>query len=149
METINVELKLDHKIDIEAATGSVNTKIMEYEEMCKFIFEQEGFETKDMTSKSREAGIKTARQICVSIGREVLKKTLRQLAAPFGQDHATIIHSIKTVKSDCETNKLFSRRVDAYVELVRRKVEDGRMAAMLALEDSVSRMEEESLIELQ
>ena len=98
---------------------------MTYTEMCKYVFEQEGFPDWEdwKLSKSREKDIRRARQICIYLGDLFFKQVSSgRLAAIFGQDHATALHSIKVIQNDCKTDKNLTLRISTYMSHIKEEI---------------------------
>lgn len=116
---------------------------MTYVDMCKYIFKEEGFPDWRWArvDKSRTAEIKTARQICYYMGSIFYNgMTLNQLAEPFGQNHATVIHSIKTINNLRETEKTFDTRITNYIEAVSRWIDGNVITARVQKEKELAAM---------
>ena len=60
--------------------------------------------------KYRKKELVAARQIHMAILRVVFKKSLNKSGEPYDKDHATVLHSVKTVKNLVETNSVYRRR---------------------------------------
>ena len=117
---------------------------MTYIEMCKYVFREEGFSDwkRLRQSESRKAELKTARQICMYLGDAYFNGiTLKQLAAPFGLDHATAIHSKKAITNRRDTERAFDEKMKAYFHnldqlfqesiILTRITKERELAAML------------------
>ncbi|MDD4971920.1 MAG: helix-turn-helix domain-containing protein [Paludibacter sp.] len=67
-----------------------------------------------------------ARQLIIAFRRVVLRLSLAESASEFGRDHATALHSIRTVQSDYQTSsdyrKLFGDVFNDYPELLSYKI---------------------------
>lgn len=61
----------------------------------------------DVITKSRKAEVVRARQILVSYNHLVLLKTQEISGKEFNVNHSTVIHCIKVVQNEFETNKKY------------------------------------------
>lgn len=67
-------------------------------------------------SRSRKSEIVRARQILVSYNHLVLFKTQEDSANDFNIKHSTVIHSIKSVQRDYQTNKNYRKLFGEFLE---------------------------------
>jgi len=78
-------------------------------------------------SKSRKREIVQARQIAMTIAKEISDEygyhwSLASIGWNIGnKDHATVLHSRKTVNNLCDTNRVFLRDVNNIREIIRLK----------------------------
>ena len=73
----------------------------------------------EMYSKSRFRQAVMARQLCMSALRDFSEMSLGQIGARYGKDHATVIHSIRTVKNLYATDKAYRAKVDDVYDAIR------------------------------
>lgn len=72
-----------------------------------------GITIDDMVSKSRKHEIVLARQMAIALTRALTRLPLKKIGAAFGgRDHATVLHSIKTIEDYKFTDKLVKRDHD-------------------------------------
>ena len=93
---------------------------MNYEEMCRYIAAREGFTDWDLflasTGKRGEA-IRLARQICMYLGYEFFKNlTLAKLGRVFHKDHATVLHSVRTIGDERTHNRSLDMKINTYIK---------------------------------
>ncbi len=55
--------------------------------------------------KTRTRSVVKARQVSMYIIREITGKPFQEVGRYFNLDHATVLHSVKTVKNEMSTNK--------------------------------------------
>ena len=73
----------------------------------------------ELKSRSRVFNIKNARQVAMYLLSEELKMSTNAIAAEVGlQDHSTVMHGVKKIKTDIDTN--FTLRDD--ITNIREKV---------------------------
>lgn len=78
--------------------------------------------------KNRKRELVTARQLHMSFVKLSLRKSQKASGAIYGKDHATVIHSIKTIKNLVETDKnyriqfseLFEKMIEYDHSLIER-----------------------------
>ncbi len=69
-----------------------------------------GITIEDMRSKSRKHEIALARQMAITLTKNLTRLTLKQIGAAFGgRDHATVLHSIRTIENYCFTDKMVKK----------------------------------------
>ena len=96
---------------------------MTYETMCQYVFKQESVPWALSSTKSRKKNLVHARQLCMSLGAEFFNRmTLETLGLMFGKDHATVMHSKKTIKNEVETNRLEAQKYNEYYAYIKSKV---------------------------
>lgn len=92
------------------------------EKIAKIVAEAYGIEYYTMFKKSRKRTLVAARQMTIFLSRMFYGLSLSELADFFGKDHATAIHSIKTVTNEIETNRA---KKSEYIQLLRMIREAG------------------------
>jgi chromosomal replication initiator protein len=69
-----------------------------------------GITVEDMRSKSRKHEIALARQMAITLTKNLTRLTLKQIGAAFGgRDHATVLHSIRTIENYCFTDQMVKK----------------------------------------
>lgn len=77
-----------------------------------------GITPEEIEVKKRDRNIVLPRQLCHHFSKEMTKKSLSEIGWRFGRkDHATVLHSTKTINNLRETNKSFRAK---YEELVSK-----------------------------
>jgi len=110
---------------------------MTYKEICLSICEGEGIAYDDLVSRSRKRELVQTRQLCMYFGHMFLKHsmTLAAIGAPFGRDHATVLHAKKTVQNIMTFDKVFRARVLHYeMKFEKLKTETGIVSIKEELE---------------
>lgn len=69
--------------------------------------------------KSRIREIMIPRQVAHYVLRRHSKFNLKEISGYFGINHATVIHSVKTVENDIDTNPRFKKDVEAIVAIIK------------------------------
>lgn len=64
-----------------------------------------GISEREFYQDTREMPIKEIRQICMWYKKSFTSETLNSIAKPFKRDHATVIHSTKTIDRLLTTDK--------------------------------------------
>jgi len=77
-----------------------------------------GFNASLLPVKTRKREVVEARQVLMVYRHEILKQSQAAAAAPYGKDHATVIHSQKTVKNLLETNTIFKDKYERFYKCV-------------------------------
>lgn len=68
----------------------------------------------DMTTinvRSREWNLRKTRQVCIFFLREFTNLSSGQIGAFFNRDHATVLHAVKTVGNEIDTDKAYSHEI--------------------------------------
>lgn len=75
-------------------------KKLDVETIQEMVSVQLGISVEDMVSKSRKHEIALARQLAIALTRKLTRMPLKKIGAAFGgRDHATVLHSIKTIEN--------------------------------------------------
>ena len=89
---------------------------MTYDQICKYIFEQQGLDFDKSSNKCRERNLVDTRYMCIYLGRRFTRLSLRRLSGVFGKDHATGLHGIRKVKELYETDRIYRDNFRVYFE---------------------------------
>lgn len=112
---------------------------MNYEEICQYVFKEEGLDWQLRISKRRDDDLKTARQIAMYLGNVFYPEiTWSDLARVFSKDHATAIHSVKVINNRMDVDKRFVEKIVNYkkhIKGIADSVRDSKDAELLT--DSV------------
>lgn len=73
-----------------------------------------------LSKKTRKREVVEARQVLMKYRNENLKMSLAQASKPYGKDHATAIHAIKTVNNLLETDSNFRVKYELFLERAKQ-----------------------------
>jgi chromosomal replication initiator protein len=105
------------------AQGSVPARgnIISPEEIQRAVAEAWGVRPEALASKRRTKDLTVPRQVAMYLIRELLDVALVQIGEVFGgRDHSTVIHSIRKVEGQMESDYEFRDRVEALRDELRR-----------------------------
>lgn len=110
---------------------------MTYDEICQYVFEEEGVSWDMRLSRKRDRGLVIARQISIYIGNWFHPRlTWSFLGEPFKRDHATAIHAVRTINDLMEFDKTLRAKIFGYLDYVREKSKkDAESEVMKTLQD--------------
>lgn len=83
------------------------------EQISKAVAEYYNLYEKQLHVKSKKGILVKSRQIVMFTARELTKMTFTEIGGYFDRDHATAIHSHKTVKNEMATNQIYRYEVQA------------------------------------
>jgi chromosomal replication initiator protein len=116
---------LQKKIDLDTArqvtAKQVKEKRTEYTipYIIKIITSYFDLENGDLQTKSRKREIVQARQLAMFFSKKLTKSSLSSIGAEIGgKDHATVLHSCRTVEALYQTDKMYK----VYFEDIERKL---------------------------
>lgn len=66
---------------------------------------------KKIFQDTRKRELTKCRQISMYIARQLTELSLSEIGAYFNKDHATVLHSVKAVQKDIDTNRVFKTEV--------------------------------------
>jgi len=72
----------------------------------------------DLQLKTREETIREARQVCMYYLKIHTKASLQRIGLYYKKDHATVLHSVNTVKNQMDTNKYFNQKIEMMEESI-------------------------------
>lgn len=113
---------------------------MNYKEVCLSICKEEGYDYDLVTTRSRKRELVITRQLCMYFGAMFFRNkiTFAALAEPFGRDHATINHAVKTINNLMFSDKLLRARVMQYtIKFEKMKTE----ATIITVQEEIKRNE--------
>lgn len=91
------------------------------EDIKKAVAEAWGVRPEALSSKRRTKDLTVPRQVAMYLIREILDVALVQIGAVFGgRDHSTVIHSLRKVESQMQSDLSFRDRVETLGEDLRR-----------------------------
>lgn len=73
----------------------------------------------ELHSRTRLRQVVMARQLCMAVLKDFSDMSLNQIGQRYGLDHATVIHSIRTVKNLYTTDKAYRAKVDDVYDAIR------------------------------
>lgn len=83
------------------------------------VAEHFGISPEDIASKKRTAELVQPRQIVMYFCREMTENSLQNIAKAIGKkDHTTVLHGIKTITKEMESNEELKNKVD----IIRKKI---------------------------
>jgi len=92
----------------EVIAGNQRTNTIVLHEIQEIVFEITGATEEQMRSRTRKREIVMARQAIMSFYRRIGKNiSLREAGEVYDKDHATVLHSIKTMTELNDTSKQF------------------------------------------
>jgi len=108
---------------IEEGGGKINYQKV-YNTVIDTVCSFEGYSAEEIksSSNSRKREIVMIRQQCIYFGKRLTKLSLQKLADPFGKDHATSLHSIRTIQNLIDTQKPFAKQMDEIEKLIDKKL---------------------------
>lgn len=87
--------------------------------IIEVVAEHFGISPEDITSKKRTAELVQPRQIVMFFCREMTENSLQNIAKAIGKkDHTTVLHGIKTITKEMESNEELKNKVD----IIRKKI---------------------------
>ena len=101
--------KCEVKIPIKDIEFLVTTTIIE-----DVVAKNYSCEVKDITTKSRKRATCEPRQIAMYFEKEMTRLSLEAIGQRFGnKDHATVLHSVKTIKNLIDTDLKFKQSIES------------------------------------
>lgn len=103
---------------------SSHTKILTVETIQKIVADFYAIKISDLISKNRERKIARSRQIAMYLAKNFTCDSLPKIGIAFGKNHATVIHSVKTIsKMMTEDQKILGE-----VKLLEEKIKSDYQA---------------------
>lgn len=114
-------------IDLELAKEALKDiiypdkpKIITLNMILEVVAEHYKIDQEEITSKKRTAEIALPRQIFMYLCREMMPNiTLKGIAAILERDHSTVLHGIKKVEEDIQTNKELKDTIEILKEKIK------------------------------
>jgi chromosomal replication initiator protein len=119
----NQEITVDFARESLKAQASVPARghIISPEEIQNAVAEAWGVRAEALASKRRTKDLTVPRQVAMYLIRDLLDLALVQIGEVFGgRDHSTVIHSIRKVEGQMESDYEFRDRVEALRDELRR-----------------------------
>lgn len=93
---------------------------MTVEEIQRIVCDYLNIEEDLVRARTRKREIVQARQVGMYFSKQLTKHSLKTIGLHFGgRDHSTVIHAIRSVKNEMDTNSVFRDTVDA----IEKKIE--------------------------
>lgn len=73
-----------------------------------------------LAKKTRKREVVEARQVLMKYRKEMMKLSYSQAAAPYGKDHATALHAVRTVNDLMETDSNFRVKYELFLERAKQ-----------------------------
>lgn len=86
-----------------------------------------GIPVEMLTVKTRKRAVVNARQIVLSVRHLLLDLSQSEAGLPYKKDHATVLHSVKTVKNLLDTDKVFQRRYRRTFLVIKSKFKNAEL----------------------
>jgi len=100
-------------------------KPLTYKEIIERVIDLEGFTPDQVRLKCRKRELVFARQIAMYFSRKLTKVSLARTGSYFNQNHATVLHAIKTVNDLMDTDAEIKGRVKRYEKILRNGTSAG------------------------
>jgi chromosomal replication initiator protein len=99
---------------------SLSKKPSTHKGIQEFIAQKYNIKVSDLISKSNKHDIAFPRQIAMYICKKVTKSPLHEIGHNFGgKHHSTVLHSIKKIKKEIETDYEFAKEIKSLVDLFK------------------------------
>ena len=106
------------KIDLELARGALGDtdspeqRRITIQQILDAVTKYYGVRLADLQSKKRNKSIAWPRQVCMYLARKHTRYSLEEVGGYFGgRDHTTVLHGVRTVTGDMETDPEIARQV--------------------------------------
>jgi chromosomal replication initiator protein len=90
------------------------------EHIQKTVAEYYDLRVSDLTGKNRSNSIAAPRMMAMFLSRNLTDKSLPDIGAAFGKNHATVIHAVNKIKKDCVSNNSLS----GTLSLIKRRLQN-------------------------
>ena len=89
-----------------------------FEMISDIICEGEKLKMEQLQEDTRKEEIVFARQLIMFFAKKMKIGSLSYIGAKFGKDHATVLHSIKTINNYIDTDRLKRERIISYAQKI-------------------------------
>lgn len=89
-------------------------------EVIKEVSKYYGLWEEQIKAKTRKREIVKPRQIAMYLIHKFSTYPLQQIGSIFNLNHATVIHAIKSVRNDIQTDKDFKKEVDDLIAILQQ-----------------------------
>lgn len=118
-----------------------------FDMICETICKGEGFTLEQLQDETREQEIVFARQLIMFFAKKMKVGSLSYIGRKFDKDHATVIHSIKTINNYLDTDKYKRPLIISYAEKIgpTKKIFDKKIQMQIMLkplQEDVSNLEQ-------
>jgi len=115
-ELINQFNKEDFKFELNLTILKKEKQYMKLGDIMQIVCRKTNLTPEYLCMKTREQSIVLPRQICHFIASKNTKHSLKSIGAYFGnKDHATVLHSIRTIQGYIDTDRAFRGK---YLDLI-------------------------------
>jgi chromosomal replication initiator protein len=109
----------ENRIDLELAKSALGEsetaeqKRITIQQILDAVTRYYNVRLSDLQSKKRHKSIAFPRQVCMFLARRHTRYSLEEIGGYFGgRDHTTVLHAVRTVGEDCETDKEIAQQID-------------------------------------
>lgn len=118
-----------------------------FDMICETICKGEGFTLEQLQDETREQEIVFARQLIMFFAKKMKVGSLSYIGRKFDKDHATVIHSIKTINNYLDTDKYKRPLIISYAEKIgpTKEIFDKKIQMQIMLkplQEDVSNLEQ-------
>lgn len=79
---------------------------------------------KKIFQDTRKRELTKCRQISMYIARKLTDLSLSEIGAYFNKDHATVVHSVKAVQKEIDTNRVFKSELSLLLSRTKKAIYD-------------------------
>jgi hypothetical protein len=97
-----------------------NNTTMTENSIKEVVAEYFHLEESDLSIPSRECKLVEARHIAMSLCREFTSLSFGRIGQAFNRDHASVMHAMKAVSNQIETNQKYAKQFEKIKELLLR-----------------------------
>ena len=95
---------------------SLKKKAITIEGVQEFIAKKYNIKVGELKSKNNRPKIALPRQIAMYICKKLTKNPLTEIGSKFGgKHHTTVLHSIKKIENEIESNEDFSKQINSFI----------------------------------
>lgn len=118
----NCEVDIELTRRVVARAVNLERKALSVDDITETICEKYGFKVKDLSAKSRKAGLVQARQIAMYLIHKYIGSTYSEIGRIFGKrDHSTVLYACNQIASRMGTDKTFRREMEELESAIRPK----------------------------
>jgi len=89
-----------------------------FDMICETICEGEGFNMEQLKTETREQKVVFARQLIMFFAKKMKVGSLSFIGGRFSKDHATVIHSIRSINNYMSTDKYKRALIISYAKKI-------------------------------
>lgn len=95
---------------------SLKKKTITIEGIQEFIAKKYNIKVEELKSKNNRPKIAFPRQIAMYICKKITQNPLTEIGSKFGgKHHTTVLHSIKKIENEIESNEDFSKQINSFI----------------------------------